>query len=168
MRLFILTMAFVFGGLIVGCTSSIEPETYSVNNQSVTRVRTDTDWSENLHGEATHIDSLSTLTNYIEENEELFDFTQGNPSFETIVDNYDETFFEHNTLLLIAYEENSGSITHEIDNIQIDNGELIVNVERTKPQAGTTDMAAWHLIVELDRDEYDFESYDVLTQTTEE
>lgn len=164
MRKTLLVMVFIAALGISACTQPTT-QTYTINGQTVSRVRTDTQWGENLHGDATYIVSESSMKQYIDDNEDVFNFTQGNPSFEALTHSYDEDFFADSLIVLITYEENSGSITHEIEQMTVENGTLHIDVKRIIPEAGTDDMAAWHLVVELSKDDYLFDEVNVNTIT---
>lgn len=56
---------------------------------------------------------------------------------------FDEVYFEDNTLILLYIIENSGSNQHRVRGLGKDNGTLIVNTLRKEPSMGTTDMAYW-------------------------
>ena len=66
---------------------------------------------------------------------------------------YDDAFFEENYLLFVLLEEGSGSIRHEVLGVtQAQDGTLSVSIDRLVPEVGTDDMAQWHIILELRRE----------------
>lgn len=65
---------------------------------------------------------------------------------------YDETFFESHALLLIRLMETSGSISHNVASVASDGNALNVSIIRLRPEIGTDDMAAWHILIELPAD----------------
>ena len=66
---------------------------------------------------------------------------------------YDDAFFEENYLLFVLLEEGSGSIRHEVLGVtQAQDGTLSVSIDRLVPEVGTCDMAQWHIILELRRE----------------
>ena len=68
-------------------------------------------------------------------------------------DQYDETFFEKNYLIFVLLEEGSGSIRHEVRSVQQTKDKKIsISIDRKVPEVGTSDMAEWHIILELSRD----------------
>ena len=70
------------------------------------------------------------------------------------MEKYTETYFKDNVLIMILAEENSGSNRHKVTGITSEDGVLFIQVERLIPQVGTTDMAQWHLLVEIDQDNW--------------
>lgn len=73
--------------------------------------------------------------------------------FLDVCDKYDDAFFSNSSLVLIVIEEGSGSVRHNVDNVKFDtNGCLSVNIRYSVPDAGTCDMAQWHIILELSDD----------------
>lgn len=70
-------------------------------------------------------------------------------------DKYDNAYFERKNLVLIVLQEGSGSIRHEITDVRrhrIENGALDgwdITIDRKVPEAGTEDMAQWHLFLEV-------------------
>jgi len=68
-------------------------------------------------------------------------------------DKYDAAFFEENYLIFVLLEEGSGSVRHGVEQVtQIDSKSIRVDILREIPEVGTSDMAEWHLILELSRD----------------
>lgn len=78
------------------------------------------------------------------------DYTVG---FLDACDKYDEAYFAENYLILVVLEEPSGSIRHEVEQVIVDFGgqDTEIYLKRLVPEAGTDDMAQWHLLVELQR-----------------
>ena len=70
-------------------------------------------------------------------------------------DKYDNAYFERQNLVLIVLQEGSGSIRHEITDVRrhrIENGALDgwdITIDRKVPEAGSEDMAQWHLFLEV-------------------
>ncbi len=65
---------------------------------------------------------------------------------------YDETFFESHALLLVRLMETSGSTSHNVASVASDGNALNVSIIRLRPEIGTDDMAAWHILIELPAD----------------
>jgi len=59
---------------------------------------------------------------------------------------YNNNFFTDKFLVVITLEENSGSIRHKVERIE-NNGNIVIN--RLVPEIGTSDMAEWNIIIEL-------------------
>lgn len=96
------------------------------------------------------------LDDYYQENRENFDLERKDKvyadttiGFLDACDKYDDVFFEKNTLLLIVLEEGSGSIKHNVRQVFSKNGFWSVYIDTVTPEAGTCDMAQWHILVEL-------------------
>ena len=68
-------------------------------------------------------------------------------------DRYDEAFFEENYLIFVLLKEGSGSIRHAVRSVTQTEDKLIaISIGRNVPEAGTDDMAQWHIMIELSRD----------------
>jgi len=63
---------------------------------------------------------------------------------------YDDSFFADNYLVLITVAENSGSNSHALSDIAVENDELTIHIDRELPEMGTADMAGWLIIIELE------------------
>lgn len=63
-------------------------------------------------------------------------------------DKYDEKYFENQILVMVLLEEGSGSIRHEVEGVSTLDGEMIVEIKTLVPEAGTEDMAEWHILIE--------------------
>jgi len=60
---------------------------------------------------------------------------------------YNEAFFESHILVILYFEESSGSNSHRVDAV-FANGDI--HVTRIVPEIGTADMAGWHILIEVD------------------
>ena len=106
------------------------------------------------------MDSPQDLTDYYQTWHEIFDlerkkqvYSDSTIGFLDACDRYDEAFFETHYLIFVLLEESSGSICHEVQNIQqTASGKTIISIDRQIPEAGTADMAQWHIILELSRE----------------
>ncbi|NLO63198.1 MAG: hypothetical protein GX099_07220, partial [Clostridiaceae bacterium] len=61
-------------------------------------------------------------------------------------DAYDDAFFSKNALLIVVVQEPSGSNRHEFLGFGEKNE---IRIRRIVPEVGTTDMADWHILIEL-------------------
>lgn len=61
---------------------------------------------------------------------------------------YDDAYFENQVLLAVLLEEGSGSIRHEVERVGYDSGKAVVEIKSIVPEAGTCDMAWWHVLIE--------------------
>lgn len=89
---------------------------------------------------ATVISNITSLDSY------LADSSISRSALDTLRETYQADFFSNRSLLMVALEEGSGSISHELQSVSTD----AVTIRRIVPEAGTCDMVAWLLVVELD------------------
>lgn len=98
------------------------------------------------------------------------DFDDGEPTLSTgalkplVGDEYTEDFFANNYLVYVILEEPSGSISHTVESVRMSQAErLMIAIRRDVPEAGTDDMAYWHIVLELPRKDgiVDAENIDV-------
>lgn len=113
-------------------------------------VRTDLCGNERSHPRCRLVTSKIELSDYYDGNRVLYQYD--NTDIKSIFDRYDDEFFESGALILACLEEGSGSIRHEVQSVEIKNGETFVNVHRKVPEAGTCDMAYWTVIIEVERE----------------
>lgn len=67
---------------------------------------------------------------------------------------YDDMFWENNDLLLVRCWEASGSYRHVVTGIEeMSEGVWEISVQRIRPYGETTDVAVWHLLVEIPKGE---------------
>lgn len=88
------------------------------------------------------------------------DFGDGEPTISTgalkplVGEEYTEDFFVSNYLVYVILEEPSGSISHTVESVRESQDErLKIAVKRNVPEVGTDDMAYWHIVLELPRNE---------------
>lgn len=104
------------------------------------------------------IRSARELSAYYEANKEEYslerrdnvssDMTIG---FLDACDKYDDAWFEDHILIMVLMEEGSGSNRHEVRSVRMsDNGHCSIYIDRIVPEAGTCDMAEWHILIELE------------------
>lgn len=106
----------------------------------------------------TVIQSRSALDAYFKEHVSVYDFAGAVSSGEAPPLNapkpYDGLFFAGHTLLLIVWEEPSGSIRLRVEDVTAEDDGLTIELERKTPQMTTADMAQWHILVELPKEDY--------------
>lgn len=86
---------------------------------------------------------------YLEHREKVYaDSTIG---FIDVIEKYDEKYFKKNNLALIYFTEHSGSITHEIKDISINEEIIYISIKQNYPEYLTCDMAGWLLILEIEK-----------------
>lgn len=123
---------------------------------------------EEVFQEVTVIENKSDLDLYYEQNKELYNFgdkednvNEGNINFATAIDAYDDEYFESNILVMVILEEGSGSISHEVKSVRNINDEIKIEIKRDVPDIGTTDMARWHILIEMNKNDYNGEKIKV-------
>ncbi len=121
-------------------------------------IRTDGYHDGAKYPQVTIIRSAEELNAYYEANRGLYslerrenpgsDFTVG---FLDACDKYDEAYFQSRILLLVLLEEGSGSVRHRVAGVTWGDEKhetLHVEIEAITPEAGTCDMAEWHIFIE--------------------
>lgn len=75
------------------------------------------------------------------------------------IKNYDDAFFKDHDLIIVVLEEASGSNRHEVTSVDLYYSMLNrvqyfiqPNIKRIIPEAGTCDMANWHIIIEIPKE----------------
>ena len=98
------------------------------------------------------IRSAAELNAYYEDNKELYDlasretvYADSTPGFADVMGRYDEAFFVDHALILCLIEESSGSVRLGLQSACLQEGALILTIERQVPEMGTCDMALWHV-----------------------
>lgn len=145
----LLTFVVLFIGILgLGACEDDPNETkrLTVNGKtSYYRIRTDQKVFEDALDETvTIIKDHNSLNEYFDTVDSFYDINQLTKQTKP----YDEEFFETNTLILISLHENSGSITHTLEQLEIVDETLETLVRRHIGELGTTDMAAWHMVIE--------------------
>ncbi len=118
------------------------PDTQNGVNFSATSYRSSSTPSGIMFPQIRVIKSVEDLNKYVKE---------FNNEFLKECEKYDVKYFEEKSLIVVILEEGSGSITHTVTDLKMsDDGKLYVYVDVNTPEAGTCDMAYWHLIIEPD------------------
>lgn len=74
----------------------------------------------------------------------------GQDSFAGVMAEYDEKFFEHNSIIVVYVTSGSGSNRFGVASVNSNNGVFSVEVANTySPEIGTCDMAGWFMIIEV-------------------
>lgn len=71
---------------------------------------------------------------------------------------YNDNYFADNFLVIVLLEENSGSNRHKVESVDR-NGDIVI--EQLIPEIGTSDMATWSIIIELNNS-FKLERYQVV------
>lgn len=109
------------------------------------------------------IRSKAEVDNYYKANKDKYydklGRNEGSASDETIgfldaIGKYDTKYFEKNLLLFVVLVEPSGSIRHEAVKLEQTDDGSVLTINRLLPKVQTDDIAYWHIIVELSKEEY--------------
>ncbi len=95
---------------------------------------------------ATVVTSPAELTTYYLNNKSIL-----NATFKTLINTYEDSFFENKVLILVAGMEGSGSITHELRSAVLAGDTLTLTIARIVPFMGTDNEMGWHLFAEIDK-----------------
>lgn len=135
-------------------------------------VRTEGNWDGAKFPGVQVIGSLQELNDYYNTYHEVYDLERreqvsadSTPGFLDACDRYDEAFFETQYLIFVLLEEGSGSVRHQVMGAQkTGDGKVSISINSLTPPGGfgTSDMARWHVIVELSRDALIESSQDVM------
>ncbi len=111
----------------------------------------------------TVIHSKDELTAYYDSNKDKLGLGKQGGAFDLALKKYDEAFFENNALVFVVLEEGSGSISHNVETVKIDDdGKLHINILSISPEVGTCDMAYWHIMVAVPKQDAPDSSEDIL------
>ena len=102
------------------------------------------------------IRSVGELNAYYEANKEEYSLGRNdNVASDTTVgfldacDQYDDAYFEDHILVMVLLEEGSGSVRHKVRSVHVSaGGQCCIYIDRIVPEAGTCDMAEWHILIE--------------------
>ena len=72
-------------------------------------------------------------------------------SFNEATAKYDSGFFKDKALVMVVTREGSGSVRY--DGVHVNGSEATIALDRRIPEVRTEDMASWHIIIELDRND---------------
>ena len=114
------------------------------------------------------IRSVRELSEYYEANKEGYSlgrndnvYSDTTIGFLDACDKYDDAYFEDHILIMVLLEEGSGSIRHKVQSVHMNaDGHCYIYIDRIVPEAGTCDMAEWHILIELET-EVDLEDINV-------
>lgn len=88
------------------------------------------------------IKSVEALNEYVKE---------FNNEFAEECKKYDEEYFKGKPLIVVILEEGSSSITHTVTALKrADSGKLYAYIDVNLPETGDSDMAYWHIFIELE------------------
>ncbi len=111
-----------------------------------------------LHGNHQIFQTTTELSDYLANYGELYTLIEnhkGEPAlFATVIQKYDQQYFQDNALVLVALTEGSGSISHEVTAYKVTDNAIVINIKRYSPETLTDDMAYWHILVEIEKGDY--------------
>lgn len=153
----------IFLALFLLCSCSIKPE----DNEKMVEfdaqyIRTGAYAEINSYPILAVLRSKGELNAYYKANKNSFDlerrvikerYINETIGFLDAIDKYDVDFFESETLVIIALEEISGSITHKISNVWLNaDGEFCVEIDSNIPSMCDDAMQHWHIIIEIPKE----------------
>ena len=105
------------------------------------------------------IRSVPELEAYYEANKTLYSLghretpvSDQTAGFLDVCERYDAAYFENQILVMVLLEERSGSVRHHVDSVKMgSDGKLFVSIRSVVPEAGTCDMAQWHILIEPEK-----------------
>ena len=100
------------------------------------------------------IKSVEELDAYKTGNSAHYYFDSGfgsSESFNNATKKYDSDFFGDKALAVVVTREGSGSVYY--DGVYVNGKDGVIAVDRRIPEVFTEDMASWHIIIELDKND---------------
>jgi len=101
----------------------------------------------------TIIRSRDELKRYYDLYKDVYDFSshaqrysEETSSFADAMVQFTDAFFSEHYLVVVMLEEGSGSIRHQVKQIE-ENGDIVIH--RVVPEIGTADMAQWTILIGL-------------------
>lgn len=148
-RILALVLLVALGVFLPGCVPAsgpAEPEVPEAREAAFIAqyIRTNGYHEDVEYPVVTVIRTREELEAYREANADRYDLSQWDVS-----ERYDEAYFESNALLLVLLEEPSGSNRHEVRSVLLLDDGMEIGIDRILPEIGTTDMAEWHIFIEI-------------------
>lgn len=92
------------------------------------------------------IRSAGELNAYCEANKNEYSLER---NFLGACNKYDDAYFEDKILVMVLLQESSGSNSHKVRSVNVGgDGQCYIYIDRIVPEAGTCDMAQWHILIE--------------------
>ncbi len=106
-------------------------------------------WREAEYPEVKKIGSRAEAEAYVAEKKKLYqlDGPDSTAVFEQASETYTEDWFKEHQLVVVLLGEGSGSISHQVTGVTEDE----IQITRSSPASMTADMAAWAIVIELDK-----------------
>ena len=99
---------------------------------------------------AVTINSLGELQNHYENYKDRFDFTE----FKTVIDEFDENYFEDKSIVLVAFSAGQSFVDHSIHSVEQKDGKLtidIVNIHELMNVPVKENQKEWHLLLKIEK-----------------
>ncbi len=136
----------------LGCKESLQKVDFEWNT-----IRTDAMYENKTHYPYTVvISSKEELNNYYTENKTSYYLERAEKVYSNTTigfldetDKYDEEFFKENSLIFVITENGSGSIRHNVKNVEYSQFKTVITIKNTVPEICTDDMAYWHIFVSV-------------------
>ena len=144
-------------GTTVAYTGQKEPEKrVNPENPPVRYIRAnESDYNDGtVYPKVVFIKSVIELNAYKSRSASKYYFDSGfgaSESFNDATLKYDDDFFKDKALVMVVTRESSGSVYY--DGVSVNGSEGIIAINRRLPEPFTCDMASWHIIIELDRND---------------
>lgn len=101
------------------------------------------------------IHDKNELNDYYEKNKEHYDLSKLKENFSR----YDEEYFKKQDLIFIVFQEPGSAISHEVRSVKYVDDTWEVTIQKNRPEAGVTNMAWWHLALEINQIKLGTDSY---------
>ena len=143
-------------GTTVASTGQSEPEKQkNTASPSIHYIRAnESDFNDSAYPKVVFIKSEEELNEYKTGNSSRYYFDSGSGSSESFNDataKYDGAFFKDKALVIVVTREGSGSVRY--DGVYVNGSDATIAVNRLIPEIRTMDMASWHIIIELDKND---------------
>ena len=139
--------------------TAIERDITSEVEFTVQYARTGSYIEENYYPIVETVTTLDALNEYRENNKDTYYLGRADKGYDDSAtgfldacDSYTKEFFEENGLVFVILEEPSGSIRHRVEYVKRNNTVMDIAIDPIIPEAGTDDMAIWHIIIAVDKD----------------
>lgn len=109
----------------------------------------------------TVINPRKRLLDYYEANKDIYGLERRGKAypdtgmgFLDAVDEFNDSYFDENVLILVSLEEGSGSTRHLVTDVVRSDDSIEIRIKRIVPEIRTSDMAQWHIIVGIRKKDY--------------
>lgn len=109
----------------------------------------------------TLVDPRKELLDYYKVNKDVYSMEHRGKArqdagmgFLDAADEYGDSYFEDHVLILILLEERSGAIRHAVTDVVRSGDHVEIRIKRIVPEFKTSDMAQWHIIVGIRKEDF--------------